>query len=60
MTFDRWLNEVEGLSGPRMYRLMDDINSPNPAYNDMMLKWLEAAWQVGYDHAVYLIRDDGK
>jgi hypothetical protein len=43
-----------------MYRLMDDINSPNPAYNDMMLKWLEAAWQVGYDHAVYLIRDDGK
>ena len=60
MTFDRWLNEVEGLAGPRMYRLMDDINSPNPAYNDMMLKWLEAAWQVGYDHAAYLIQDDGK
>ena len=60
MTFDQWLNEKKGSAGPRMWRLMDDINSPDPGYNDMMLNWLETAWHVGYDHAVYLIQDDGK
>jgi len=60
MTFNEWLEEHEGLSGPSMYRLMDEINSPNPAYNDMILKWLEAAWQVGYDDAVLRMTDDGK
>jgi hypothetical protein len=60
MKFEDWLNEVEGLSGPRMYRLMDDINSPNPAYNDMMLKWLEAAYKVGYEHRDIQLMDDGK
>jgi len=60
MTFKQWLDEQEGFAGPRMYRLMDDINSPDPKYNDMILKWLEAAWQVGHDHAVYKIADDLK
>lgn len=60
MTFEEWLDEQEGFSGPRMYRLMDDINSPDPKYNDLMLKWLQAAWQVGHDHALTRILDDGK
>jgi hypothetical protein len=50
MTFDEWLDEQEGFSGPRMYRLMDDINSPEPSYNDLILKWLRAAYEVGYEH----------
>jgi hypothetical protein len=60
MTLEQWLDEREGFGGPRMYRLMDDINSPNPGYNDMMLKWLHAAWQVGHDHALLKFQDDGK
>jgi hypothetical protein len=39
---------------------MDDINSPDPEYNDMLLKWLHAAWQVGHDHALLIFQDDGK
>jgi hypothetical protein len=51
MTFDQWLDEEEGFAGPRMYRLMDDINSPEPSYNDLILKWLRAAYEVGAEHA---------
>lgn len=60
MTFEQWLDEQEGFAGPRMYRLMDEINSPDPRYNDMLLKWLESAWQVGYDHRDEELMDDGK
>jgi hypothetical protein len=49
MTFDEWLDEQEGFSGPRMYRLMDDINSSDPKYSDLILKWLKAAYEVGYE-----------
>lgn len=49
MTFDEWLNEQEGFAGERMYRLMDDINSPDPQYNALILKWLRAAYDVGYE-----------
>ena len=52
MMFDEWLDEQEGFSGPRMYRLMDDINSPEPSYNDLILKWMRAAYNVGYAHGV--------
>ena len=51
MTFDQWLNEQEGFAGCRMYRLMDDINSPEPSYNDLILKWLRAAYDVGAEQA---------
>jgi len=60
MTFEQWLDEQEGFGGPRMYRLIDDINSPDPKYNDMIMKWLKCAWQVGYDYAVSRTMDDGK
>jgi len=50
MTFDEWLDEQEGVFGLRMHRLMDDINSPDPAYNDLIMKWLRAAYEVGYEH----------
>lgn len=49
MTFEEWLEEQEGFSGPRMYRLMDDINSPYPEYNDRIIEWLKAAYEVGYE-----------
>jgi hypothetical protein len=48
MTFDEWLDEIE-VYGSRMERLMDDINSPHPSYNDLILKWLRAAYDVGYE-----------
>jgi hypothetical protein len=60
MTFDQWMNEQEGFAGPRMYRLFDDINSPDVKHNDRILGWIKAAYDVGYDHALSLIQDDGK
>lgn len=60
MTFKEWLDEQEGFSGPRMYRLMDDINSPDPAYNELILMWLKAAYDVGREHGESWYVDDGK
>ena len=51
MTFEEWLDEIE-VYGSRMERLMDDINninSPHPSYNDLILLWLRAAYEVGYE-----------
>lgn len=50
MTFDEWLDEHEVPGSPRIWRLMDDINNPNPEYNTMMIRWLKAAYEVGYEH----------
>ncbi len=60
MTFEQWLNQQEGFAGPRMYRLMEDTNSPYLDYNERILGWLKAAYEVGHDHALSLIQDDGK
>lgn len=49
MTFEEWLDEIEVYS-TRMERLMDDINSPDPTFRDLILKWLRAAYEVGYAH----------
>jgi hypothetical protein len=59
MTFDDWFDEVENF-GTRSIRFYDDVNSPDPKYNDMLLSWLKAAYQVGYEHALSRIIDDGK
>jgi hypothetical protein len=47
MTFQEWLDEIEGPSGPRFYRLVDDL--PDGDSVERMLVWLEAAFQVGYE-----------
>lgn len=60
MTFEEWLDEHEGFSGARLYRLIDDVNSPDPKYNDRILEWLKAAWEVGYEHRDLQLMDDGK
>jgi hypothetical protein len=49
MTFDEWLDESEGFGGPRMLRLVDDINSPCPEYSDRIIDWLRAAYDVGHE-----------
>lgn len=62
MTFDEWLDEIE-VYGSRKERLMDDINninSPHPSYNDLILLWLRAAYEVGYEHALKPFQDDLK
>jgi hypothetical protein len=52
MTFDEWFNDAEnyGMRCERFY------------YEDAMfiVKWLEAAYQVGYEHRDKELMDDGK
>ena len=59
MTLDEWLGEQEGFSGPRILRLLDDIESPH-VNNDRIIKWLRTAYDIGYDHAMSQLQDDGK
>ena len=47
MTFQEWLDEIEGPSGLRFYRLVDEL--PDDGSVERMLVWLEAAFQVGYE-----------
>ena len=54
MRFNEWLNEQEVYSS-RLERFFDESCS-----TERMLEWLEAAWQVGFDHALGNLIDDGK
>lgn len=50
MTFDQWLNEIEGFS-LRMERAYDDLvkNPKDPVDNWLQIKdWLKAAYEEGY------------
>jgi hypothetical protein len=60
VTFDEWLNEMEGYGGPRRLRLWDDINNPDIEYNTRILDWLYAAYEVGREHERMKLEDDGK
>jgi hypothetical protein len=59
VTFDEWLNEMEGYGGLRRLRLRDDINNPDIEYNTI-LDWLYAAYEVGREHERMKLEDDGK
>ena len=48
MTFDEWLDEIEIFSS-RRERLYGDF--PEVEDKEKLLKWLEAAYSVGYDRA---------
>lgn len=58
MKFHEWLNEIEVFS-TREERFIDAINNCNDLYYTL-LSWLYAAYQVGYDHALNNLIDDGK
>lgn len=50
MTFDEWLNEVEVYS-TRVERLMEELGPP--FYDThILLKWLKAAYKVGYEQGL--------
>ena len=49
MTFNEWLNEIEGF-GLRAERIHDDlIKNEDASWLDVK-QWLEAAYEAGYDH----------
>lgn len=47
MTFNEWLNEGESW-GMRRERMLEDIQV-DPDNMNSLFKWLEAAYDVGYD-----------
>jgi len=68
MTFDEWMNRQEKYSS-RVDRLYDDIDmitgvpkSPieSARSKNIILGWLKAAYNVGYEHATTQHQDDGK
>ncbi len=68
MTFDQWLNEIENYS-LRIERLYDDIDtvtgvdktvSEAVRNRSLILSWMKAAYQVGREHALAPMIDDGK
>ena len=54
MTFDEWFNETEifSLRSERFYADLFDIESPN-VESPNMIKWLRAAYQIGYEQGKY-------
>lgn len=71
-TFDRWLQEIQGYA-QRIERLYDDIDmitgvdktlSEHMRNRSLLLGWLKAAYEEGYNQARYdtmkLYWDDGK
>ena len=51
-----WLHEYEGYS-LRSERLLDDIAVGGPK---RIIEWLKAAYEVGKEHAIKSLLDDGK
>lgn len=48
MTVNEWLNEIE-VFGSRLERLYEDLNDYQGDNIEIVVKWLEAAYNVGYD-----------
>ena len=48
MTFDEWLYEIENFS-VRVERLYEDLNDYQGDNIEIVTKWLEAAYNVGYE-----------
>ncbi len=59
MTFEEWFNEIEvfSLRGERFY---DEVEHYKEGSGTDIVRWLKAAWQVGYDHRNEELMDDGK
>lgn len=61
MKFEEWFNEIEvfSLRGERFYDELEHYkDGAFPA--DNIVKWLRAAYDVGYEHAISKLVDDGK
>ena len=61
MTFDQWLNEIEGFS-LRMERAYDDlVKNPKDATDNwkQIKEWLQAAYNEGFDNGYSVGYDDG-
>ena len=56
MTFDEWLYETEN-SSLRVERLQDEVQTDSAG---KLIKWLQAAYTVGYEHRDTELMDDGK
>ena len=56
MKFNDWLYENENFS-LRLERLLEEVPTENTG---RLIKWLEAAYHVGHDHAIGNLMDDGK
>ena len=56
MKFEDWLYETENFS-LRVERIFEEIPIEN---NGRLIKWLEAAFKVGYQHRDIEYMDDGK
>lgn len=48
MTFEKWLYEPEGWSS-RLEHLYEDLNDYQGDNIEIVTKWLEAAYKVGYE-----------
>jgi hypothetical protein len=59
MKFEDWLYETENHS-LRLERLYEDLNEYQGDNVSIIIKWLLAAYQVGHDHAMGNLLDDGK
>lgn len=63
MSFDKWLEETEVYSrrGERLYEDLRMYKFNDRADEGIIMKWLRAAYEVGYDHAIKnAFTDDGK
>ena len=49
MTFNEWLNEIEGF-GLRVERIHDDLVGHRDVWWTDVKEWLEAAYDAGYEH----------
>jgi hypothetical protein len=56
MKFEEWLYENENYS-LRLERLQEEVPT---ASTGRLIKWLEAAYKVGYEHRDIELMDDGK
>ena len=55
MKFEDWLYETENFS-LRVERLFEDLPVDN---GGVLIRWLEAAYKVGFEHSENRLMDDG-
>lgn len=48
MTFEEWLNKIE-VFGYKLEHLYEDLNDYQGDNIEIVTKWLEAAYKVGYE-----------
>lgn len=59
MTFEQWLYGVEGFS-LRFERLYEDLNDYQGDNIEIVLKWLQAAYDVGYEQGTINAKHDDR